>query len=90
MTQELAQDLMIKLEKKYQPNLTLNALRKHSLYPTFGKRPSLSEELIRQIIKEERVKTLDDLIRRRLSFIESKEELSKTQEFMLLTSCGLN
>src|SRR3989344_5148173 len=35
MTQEIAQELVPRLGKRYQPNLTLNPLRQKSLMPTF-------------------------------------------------------
>ncbi len=80
MTQELAQEIVPRLNKRYSPNLTLNRLRKPSLFPTFGTKPLLTEELIRKIIKEEKVQTLEDLWRRRLSAIENDQlkDFSKT------------
>lgn len=70
MTQELAQEIVPRLGLRYKPNLTLNNLRQPSLMPTFGKKPVLTMELVKQIIKEERVTTFDDLIKRRLSLLD--------------------
>jgi hypothetical protein len=75
MTQELAQEIVPRLGLRYKPNLTLNPLRQHSVMPTFGKKPELSLEMVKKIITTERVKTMEDLVRRRLSMIESTEGL---------------
>jgi glycerol-3-phosphate dehydrogenase len=74
MTQELAQEIVPRLGLRYRPNLTLNPLRQHSLMPTFGKKPRLTLSLVKKIIQSEKVKTYDDLIKRRLSIIESTEQ----------------
>jgi glycerol-3-phosphate dehydrogenase len=76
MTQELAQEIVPRLGLRYKPNLTLNPLRQHSLMPTFGEKPSLTLEMIKKILSVERVKTLDDLIKRRLSIIQTTESMS--------------
>jgi len=70
MTQELAQEITPRLGKKYRPNLTLENLRQHSLFPTFGEGPKINKDLILNIIKNEQVKTFQDLMKRRLSSIE--------------------
>jgi hypothetical protein len=44
--------------------------------PTFGKKPKLSLELIKRIIKDERVTTFEDLIKRRLSILEDPHHLT--------------
>jgi glycerol-3-phosphate dehydrogenase len=74
MTQELAQEIVPRLGLRYRPNLTLNPLRQHSLMPTFGEKPKLTLSLVKKIIQSEKVKTLDDLIKRRLSIIESTDQ----------------
>jgi glycerol-3-phosphate dehydrogenase len=76
MTQELAREIVPRLGKRYKPNETLNPLRQHSLMPTFGKKPKLSLELIKRIIKDERVTTFEDLIKRRLSILEDPHHLT--------------
>jgi glycerol-3-phosphate dehydrogenase len=76
MTQELAREIVPRLGKSYHPNFTLNPLRQHSLMPTFGSRPTLTKELLKKIIQEEKVKNLDDLIKRRLSMIEDQKNLT--------------
>ncbi len=76
MTQELAQEIVPRLGKRYKPNETLNPLRQHSLMPTFGKKPKLTLDLIKRIIKEERVTTFEDLVRRRLSLLEDPHHLT--------------
>lgn len=75
MTQELAQEIVPRLGLRYKPNLTLNPLRQHSVMPTFGERPKLTMEMVKQIIKTEKVTTFEDLIKRRLSILEEVNEL---------------
>lgn len=75
MTQELAQEIVPKLGKRYYPNLTLNSLRQRSIVPTFGAKPPLTRELIKRVIREEHVTTLEDLVKRRLSFLERVEDI---------------
>jgi glycerol-3-phosphate dehydrogenase len=75
MTQELAQEIVPKLGKRYYPNLTLNPLRQRSIVPTFGARPKLTLEMIQKVIAEEHVTTLEDLVKRRLSFLEKLEDI---------------
>lgn len=79
MTQEVAQELVPRFGLSYNPNLTLNPLRQHSLYPTFGQRPKITPELIKAIIRQEKVTTLEDLIKRRLSMIEPLEKLEEIE-----------
>lgn len=76
MTQELASEIVPRLNLRYKPNLTLNPLRQHSLVPTFSEHVSLNLELLKKIISTERVKTFDDLISRRLSLIEKSDTLT--------------
>ncbi len=76
MTQEIAREIVPRLGKRYKPNETLNPLRQHSLMPTFGKKPKLSLELITRIIKDERVTTFEDLVKRRLSILEDPHHLT--------------
>lgn len=75
MTQELAAEIVPRLGLRYRPNLTLNPLRQKSLIPTFGPRPELTPELVKRIIREERVTTFDDLVKRRLSLVEEPSQL---------------
>lgn len=70
MTQELASEIVPRLGKRYQPNLTLNPLRQRSIIPTFGDKPELTLEMVKEIIKQERVTTFEDLVQRRLSLLE--------------------
>lgn len=77
MTQELAQELVPRLGLSYKPDLTLRPLRQHSLFPTFGEKPVLTIELIKRIIKEERVVTFEDLVKRRLSILTRPEEITE-------------
>jgi hypothetical protein len=44
--------------------------------PTFGKQPELTLDLVKKIIKQEQVKSFEDLIKRRLSMIEKHDELN--------------
>lgn len=75
MTQELAQEIVPRLGKRFEPNLTMNPLRQKSLMPTFGKQPELTMNLLRKIIQTEDVHTFDDLIKRRLSLVENPKDL---------------
>lgn len=75
MTQELAQEIVPRLGLRYKPNLTLNPLRQHSVMPTFGERPKLTLDMVKKIIKTERVTTFEDLVKRRLSILEEVENI---------------
>ena len=75
MNQELAQEIVPRLGKRYQPNLTLNSLRQKSIYPTFGKKPELTLPMIKKIIQTEHVTTFEDLVKRRLSLLEDPHHL---------------
>ena len=75
MNQELAQEIVPRLGKRYQPNLTLNSLRQKSIYPTFGKKPELTLPMIKKIIQTEHVTTFEDLVKRRLSMLEDPHHL---------------
>ena len=74
MNQELAQEIVPRLGKVYNPNATLSPLRQKSIVPTFGDKPKMSLDLIKVIIKKERVATFEDLVRRRLSLLEENPE----------------
>lgn len=75
MTQELAQEIVPRLGKRYQPNLTLNPLRQKSVMPTFGEKPKLTLPMVKEIIEKEYVTTFDDLIKRRLSLLDDPHHL---------------
>lgn len=75
MTQELAQEIVPRLGKRYYPNLTLNPIRQKSIMPTFGERPALTLSMVKDIIRFERVTTFDDLVKRRLSLLEEPSQL---------------
>ena len=75
MTQELASEIVPRLGLRYRSNLTLNPLRQKSLFPTFGERPELTKNLVKEIIAKEYVTTLDDLTKRRLSLLEDTDKL---------------
>ena len=77
MTQEIAQELVPRLGKRYSPNLTLNSLRQKSIVPTFGKKPVLTMDLIKKIIQDEKVTTFEDLVKRRLSLLEDPHEIKE-------------
>lgn len=69
MCQELASEIVPRLGKRYEPNLTLNKLRVHSISPTFSDN-ELTAENIREIVSREQVRTFEDLFKRRLSRLE--------------------
>lgn len=75
MTQEIAQEIVPRLGRRYKPNLTMNPLRQKSIMPTFGEQPKLTLEMIKKIIATERVTTFDDLVKRRLSLLEDPHHL---------------
>lgn len=75
MTQELAQEIVPRLGHRYQPNLTLQPLRQKSIMPTFGEKPKLTMEMVKDIIRFERVTTYEDLVMRRLSLVEAPKDL---------------
>lgn len=75
MNQELASEIVPRLGKRYQPNLTLNPLRQKSIMPTFGEKPTLTLSMVKEIIQKERVTTFEDLIERRLSILEDADHL---------------
>ncbi len=75
MTQEIAQEIVPRLGKRYLPNLTLGPLRQKSFMPTFGPKPQLDLDLVKKIISLEKVSTLEDLVKRRLSLLENVNEL---------------
>lgn len=75
MTQELAREIVPRLGKRYQPNLTLNPLRQPSVMPTFGQRPLLTHQMLEKIIATEKVTTFEDLVKRRLSMVEDISEI---------------
>jgi glycerol-3-phosphate dehydrogenase len=77
MAQDLAKEIVPRLGKIYQPHLTLNPLRQKSLMPTFGEKPTLTIDLVKQIIQKEYVTTLEDLIKRRLSLFEEMDHLNE-------------
>jgi len=83
MTQELAQEITPRLGKIYRPNLTLENLRQHSVFPTFGEAPKINKDLILKIIRNEQVKTFEDLFKRRLSSLENPESSSTYLGFNL-------
>lgn len=75
MTQELAQEIAPKLGHRYKPNLTLNPIRQKSIMPTFGEKPPLTLDMVKEIIIKEKVTTFDDLVKRRLSLLEEPGDL---------------
>lgn len=75
MNQELAQEIVPRLGKRYKPNLTLSHLRQKSIIPTFGDKPDLTMDMIKDIISKEKVTTFEDLIKRRLSLIDDPDKI---------------
>lgn len=75
MTQELAQEIVPRLGKRYYPNLTLNPIRQKSIMPTFGEKPQLTLQMVKDIIRFEKVTTFDDLVKRRLSLLEEPSQM---------------
>lgn len=71
MNQELAGEIVPRLGKIYNPNATMQPLRQKSIVPTFGKKPEMTLELMKKIIRTEHVSTFEDLLKRRLSILEN-------------------
>jgi hypothetical protein len=44
--------------------------------PTFGEKPALTRELVREILRREYVTTFEDLVQRRLSLVEAPGALT--------------
>ena len=75
MNQELASEIVPRLGLRYKPSETLNPLRQKSLVPTFGERPDLTLDMVKEIIRTEYVTTFEDLVHRRLSLLEDPHHL---------------
>lgn len=75
MVQELAREIVPRLGKIYNPNATMEPLRQKSIVPTFGKKPVMNLELMKKIIRTEKVATYDDLVKRRLSILEENPQM---------------
>lgn len=75
MVQELAREIVPRLGKIYNPNATMEPLRQKSIVPTFGKKPVMNLELMKKIIRAEKVATYDDLVKRRLSILEENPQM---------------
>ena len=65
MGQEISRDICLKSRISYNSELSKNALRRRSVVSTSSSF-SLTREHIRKIVKTEKVRTLEDLIKRRL------------------------
>lgn len=68
MGQEISKKIVTSLDKTYDPDKTRSPLRKPSLFPAFATQAP-SKELVLRIAKEERVRTFDDLVKRRLGIL---------------------
>ncbi len=73
MCQELASEIVPRLEKRYEPNKTLNHLRVHSTVGTFQNN-EITPEAVKCIVSTEKVRTFEDLFKRRLSKLEGFTE----------------
>ena len=67
MGQEISRKIVLKNRRPYNSNLTKRTLRQASLYKPFTKEAP-TPELINQIIHQEKVRTFEDLLLRRLGF----------------------
>ncbi|MES2526011.1 MAG: glycerol-3-phosphate dehydrogenase/oxidase [Bdellovibrionota bacterium] len=74
MNQELASEIVPRLGKIYNPNATMEPLRQKSIVPTFGEKPKMTLDLMKKIIRDEKVVTFDDLVKRRLSILEDNPQ----------------
>ena len=87
MAQELNTKLFKKMGWEYNKELTLNPLKVTSIVDD-PNTSTISEDILNDILKLERVRTKDDLIERRLSlpttsFLKSKSNQKKIDSFKL-------
>jgi glycerol-3-phosphate dehydrogenase len=76
MAQDLCRELVPRLGIAYNPNLTMQPLRRTSVVGTFSHR-DITVEKIERIIRDERPKTFEDLVHRRLSWLTPSAELQE-------------
>jgi len=67
MGQEISRIITHRCHKAYNPNRTKQVLRYQSKISCFAEATTITPELIMEIVKNEQVRTFQDLIRRRLS-----------------------
>lgn len=79
MGQDISKEIVEEHGFNYQADLTKAPLRKKSLFPAFSK-TTPTKDLILKIAKDERVRTFDDLVKRRLGF-PNKAHWNGEQEF---------
>lgn len=72
MAQDVCRELVPRLGLAYRDHLTLSPLRKTSIVGTFTNN-EVSSERIKSVIKNEKVRTWEDLITRRLSWLSPPE-----------------
>lgn len=73
MAHDVCHELVPRLGLPYNPNLTLNPLRHHSVVGTFTNR-AVDSKAIEQILAQEKVRTMEDLVHRRLSWLKNWRE----------------
>jgi len=74
MAQDVCKELVPRLGLPYNPNLTLNPLRRPSVVGTFTHR-EVDADKIEEIIRTERPRSFEDLVHRRLSWLMPSEGL---------------
>lgn len=76
MAQDLCKEIVPRLGIPYNSNHTLSPLRKPSLVGTFENNEVSAEE-IEEIIESEKVRTMEDLVHRRLSWLKNWDQYSE-------------
>ncbi len=73
MAQDVCREVVPRFRVAYNPNLTLNALRRPSIVGTFQNQ-EVDEAALERIILTERPRSMEDLIHRRLSWLRDWRE----------------
>jgi glycerol-3-phosphate dehydrogenase len=73
MAQDVCREIVPRFGVAYNPNVTLNPLRRPSVVGTFQNQ-EVDESSIERIIRDERPRTMEDLIHRRLSWLRDWTE----------------
>jgi len=76
MAQDLCRELVPRLGVSYNPNRTLEPLRRASIVGTF-ENTQVNTEKLHQVIRFEKVRTFDDLVHRRLSWLNPTESMKE-------------
>lgn len=76
MAQDVCRELVPRLGVAYNPNKTLEPLRRTSIVGTF-ENAQVNTEKLHQVIRLEKVRTFDDLVHRRLSWLTPSDSMNE-------------